>query len=448
MSQAIIIDYFRRWRTVIILCSLAQVVTTILQTEARHAITFPFMLFLGGLSLSLDLSRGLARPMLMLPISTEQLTKSWWTLGVALPTLWTILLAVGSRILALVWFPNTPIQVGDLAGQALGYFTLYSVVYFALTGLPSNPAPSQSGLKGILFGIIFGFSIGGSWFFFKLFNLSEDDSLSRLVPTVILAITFAILGYQRTPAMLMSRATGRGTPVRRTEKRWNPMSGLDIKLSGFPYFALRLIPPMLIISVIFLVSMTASQLLLDSTLTNRNRAWNDHFLRSLNGPHFFIIFAPSLIMATKLMNLKTYRCLPYTAAQLSLRLIGLTASVLVLQITALSGLVWLVSNPSTAATTWKDFSMVAGLGCLMIPVFIRYGYRPTSVLLMLPVFFVAATSGLFFKDQELLSALSPWIGLSAALLAWYSTWRILAHSSGAYRQTNTVSPWQPMATKM
>ncbi len=440
MNTTIVQNFLRRWGIVIGLCSAAQLAFTYFaSTRETGNIFFPLILFMGPVLLSFDLSKGIARAILLLPVQRREVTKTLCWIGIGLPTLWVAILSVCSMTASVVFDQTVALDWSRLIQTVITAFASLSIVYFALTGLPTNVKEAQEwSARSLFFGALWGFSIGGSMLFSQLVDRSENNTFSSYLLFLIVGIGFAFWGYQRTDDMLSSRSTGR------SESRPGPSAprksffDFDSEATGFNHFIVTTVTQVFVFSIVFIVATSVFNTLFLGMLTGQrmgNTSWIDSTVRSLSGQSFIFVVMPSFFLATKLMAARVFRSLPLSASQLSNQFFKLVVISIIAQIILLFTIMTLLTDLASAQKLSKEFFMMGGIGTLIIPLILRFGLKSTTLVVAMPIVFLSALGRIFLPEIYSTNT-SIIIGIVAIIVSRFLTEWLLATSSHAYHQLN------------
>ena len=211
MNSLIVRNYLYRWRYLIGICTVLHVVLTYANGfGSRQNFMIPFILFVGPVALSFDLAKGFARVILLLPIPRREIVRTWWWLGVGLPFVWIVAVTFSTHLVVLSFKEGRFQDWNVIWEQLILIFSSLSLMYFALTGLPTNPQEAQerSG-RAMLFGALWGFSLGGSMILAMFVDRTSDSFEPYWFMILAVGIGMSRWGYLRTEEMLSARSTGR-----------------------------------------------------------------------------------------------------------------------------------------------------------------------------------------------------------------------------------------------
>ena len=441
MNQALILDHLRRrgiWIGIISLAHLALCIGQIL--SPRHTLATPILLlFAGPVFLSMDLGKGLARAQMLLPIDRKTIARTWWGIGVGLPTVLSIVLFLLAAALAPIWSSEAS---GSQAASALPrllvntilVFSTLSISFFALTGLPVNAeeAKKWSGKSGF-FGALWGLSIGGSML---LANFLREDSSQIVENSACILATglgFSIWGYARTENMLAARSTGRPLEQNKPGRLDKPLFEINTRTTGFSQLTQTTIAHVLGFGIFFLVSVIAIQwLLLDAWSPTGSGRGIDRTRHILEGQAAIFMAMPLFFTASKLTAARVFRTLPLTAKQLSNQLFRLVAILLIIQSSCAGLLAFIAAGGHESVRLFCFYFFIGGIASFSIPVVLRWGFRPLTFALLMPIFGISPLVNLWIPE-----AAQPLLLISLALgfgfLAKYLTERVFVTSSEAYR---------------
>lgn len=91
MNALILTSFLKRWGLLVGFCSCLHVMFTLININSpRHSFFVPILILIGPIALSLDLAKGFARNLLLLPVPRKEIVKTWWWIGVGLPTVYMV----------------------------------------------------------------------------------------------------------------------------------------------------------------------------------------------------------------------------------------------------------------------------------------------------------------------------------------------------------------------
>lgn len=445
MSTQIISDYIRRWGFQIGLVSVLHLIASVGQMlSPRHTLATPILLLMmGPIFLSMDLAKGLARPLLLLPIERQTLAKTWWSIGVGLPTLWGFALLLISAVIASFWAPEQRLISDEPGSSYFGTnilvtcilsFSSLSFAYFALTGLPTNveDAKKWSGKNG-LFGALWGFSIGGSMMLATFFKASSSDLVLKCSWLLFAGIGFTVWGYRRTENMLTARSTGR--PLEQSTKSGltKPLFEINSRQTGFNHFTQTTIAQVFCFAAFFFVAVTGIQWFVMKGLGSTGSLLGfDRLIRILEGQAAIFVAMPFFYLASKLTAARVFRTLPITAKQLTNQLFKLAAILICIQAACPALLAILTSHADESLNLFCYYFFVGGLASISIPIVLRWGLRPITFGLLMPIFVLNPLIR-FWLPESSQSLLLFCFGMGVGLVSKSLTERIFSTSSDAYR---------------
>lgn len=443
MNALILTSFLKRWGLVLGFCSCIHVAFTLMNINSpRQNFFLPIILIIGPIALSFDLAKGFARNVLLLPVPRIEIVKTWWWIGVGLPTAYITSLTIGTHIAAQLWFNEGAFQSSLIIQQTILSFTSLSVAYFALTGLPSNAneAQDRSG-RSNFFAALWGLSIGGSMLLSQLVKQNPNHITGTYFLILLAGIGISSWGYSRTESMLSARSTGRSEnkTAQATQKRG--FFEFDSKATGFNHFTVTTLLQTLSFTVIYMIVLATIYTIfsftseLRTTLdVNRDRSWIDATVRNIGTQGMIIVVMPSFLLATKLAALRVFRLLPMTANQIGSQFFKLVTFSIIIQNTVLFGIIASISGTTEGLKTLSHFLIVSSVATLIIPVIIRFGLKPITFGILFPLIGVLSSVRLIYSYSIPIAA-APLIAIVMILISRYITVRIIQNSSNAYRQT-------------
>jgi hypothetical protein len=437
MNALILTSFLKRWGLIVGFCSCLHVMFTLININSpRHSFFVPILILIGPIALSLDLAKGFARNLLLLPVLRKEIVKTWWWIGVGLPTVYITFLTIGTHIAAQLWYNEGTIQSTIIIQQMILTFTPISVMYFALTGLPSNALEAQerSG-RSVFFGALWGFSIGGSMMLSQFVKQNPNQITGSYFAILLAGIAISSWGYRRTEAMLSARSTGRSEnrPAQSNQKR--SFFEFDSKATGFNHFTITTILQTLSFTVVFIMALATIHTLFSITSEfTRNRSWIDIIIRTVRSQGMILVVMPSFLLATKLVSLRVFRLLPLTSNEISNRFFKLVTYTIIAQNAVLFGIIATVSGTTEGLKILSHFLVVSSVGTLIIPVIVRFGLKPITFGILFPIIGVMSIGRIFFQNSIPLVG-APMIAIVIILISRYLTECIIRRSSNAYRHT-------------
>jgi hypothetical protein len=210
--KLVILDHFRRWWWVWLLCCLVHAAVSyglcLPEGKFHHAMgSFPLGVFLGAFLLMMDLQRGHARALLTMPVTIRQVARAWWWVAVGIPAAALALITgiVFGVMCVVASVTHRPLPVIDAAAHnwVINLFLL-GITFFAATGMPSRQNAAigwVQQLRGAFFGILYGGSIGG-WMLYKDIDLATPAGMAIFS----IATLLTILGWFRGETLARERA--------------------------------------------------------------------------------------------------------------------------------------------------------------------------------------------------------------------------------------------------
>lgn len=152
--RLIIHDFFRRWGWAYLAASLfaSGFITSSFANFGAKRPIYPVAVYLGGFLLLFEFTRGYARSLATLPVSSEDIAKAWWHLGVSFP----VMITTSLRILLML------VVVGSIDWELAGFSALWDLLfaggaYFVLMMQPFvQRNTALAGIWGASWGLVFG----------------------------------------------------------------------------------------------------------------------------------------------------------------------------------------------------------------------------------------------------------------------------------------------------
>lgn len=250
--------------------------------------------------------------------------------------------------------------------------------------------------------------------------------------------------------MLVSLA-GRGiseettsTPLKNQQKEFAE------NLSGFAHFAatsmFQFLKGTIIVIVYFTLLMTIGVTMVEAVQVYVFRSKESielpriiHFILGMHSVIFCVI--PCIFNVQTFSMIRVFRGLPLSAKHISARLFQILFGIVLIQAVFHSLLMFLAGEGDNAVPMLLRLLGLAGIGCLFMPLFFRFGFdNILSFIAFLFVFvaplWVVADPLSFRKYKQEVSMATLGIGLVCVLISWLLTWRVLARSSQAYRRNS------------
>jgi hypothetical protein len=432
MEPRILISFYRRWWIPVLLCTLAQIAfSAFAPHEQGLVMLMPLFLFLGPLALSFDLAKGSARILQLLPVNRATLRLTWWGMAVGFPTVWVFVITLVGLVVRLLFNPAAALALPYLVQTTVIAFVGLSLLSFLLTGLPTSAQEHQArSVKGIIFSMLWGASIGGSMLLAHFLDFRSDQISPYNLPCVMAGCLFSYFGYIRTDEMLTLRATGRFTTNSNPSLSHRPVFELKTSATGFRYFAQTALQQILTFTVLFLIFSVLFQTVIPRNTGLSSLDWTSKTIRGQLG---LLAILPIFMQAAKLTAVRVFRTLPITASQLSHKIHNLTLLILGVQAAIIFLVISLLEDVVSGLDAARSLIALGGLGTLLIPTLLRFGLRPMTFALIFPLFIIASLSRFFWADY-----LTPGLLFGAAIItmiiARSLTTYLLKNSSHAYRQ--------------
>ena len=216
-------------------------------------------------------------------------------------------------------------------------------------------------------------------------------------------------------------------------------------LSGFAHFAATSMFQFLKGTIIFIVYVALMMTIIEIVsyaCSFQQSIEPSQIIHSLVWWHSIAFCAiPCIFIAQTFSMIRVFRGLPLSARHLSSRLFQILFGVVLIQAVFFSLLMFLAGEGDNAVPKLLRLLGFAGIGCLFMPLFFRFGFdNILSLVAFLFVFVVpllVSVEPLFFKKyKQEASMVALGIGLVCVLISWLLTWRVLARSSQAYRRNS------------
>jgi hypothetical protein len=382
------------------------------------------LVFCGPLLLIFQLNRGIARPLLSLPVSRSAAGLALWFTSVVVPTV-LLCLMVGASFL-ISWFHDglDALAPGPLVLFLASAFAYYGSVHCVLTWMPSQGSSAKYGtVIGTLIGGAFGLLIGGGVFILNFLSRAETfDLRDYLILAVGIGLT--IIGMTRSETMLMIRSSS--FPVGGGGDSHAPETKVTAsETKGIPFLFHYAFTQSTKFAVLFFAAFFVMNLIL-----MRHLPWTPEHLSSIARnmwPAMIFGIFPSLHW---LSQLRFFRTLPMTSTRLSALVSSLFLIPAVLLTLILLGLTWYPVG--SVPKDWLQWAMfMPGVVLVFVGAIINAGTMkmiPVAVALSFPAGFLVVNSNF---------SLNPAAALGIAillLLIGYSLFYIaLIRSNRTYR---------------
>jgi hypothetical protein len=427
--KRILLDYYRRWWWMMALASVFHLVSHFhLFVQGKSEVHFPAVIFMGAILLSFDLQRcSPARALLSLPVTMDQLGRTWWLACVGIPGVWVTFLSLCAYgVASLVGTAKMPLDNALLF--MLAELVLLGAQFLAFAEMPVGwPVTLWAQIKGVAAGGLWGGSMGGAMFFFQ--GLVWGNVKCDLL---LIAGAMSIAGWWRSESLVQNRASVNRAGARKASAA--RQYRVDAGLGG-----VALLLKMLALRLALLWGATLLLLcILDRLFQNRG---------SLEAGKFFNLTASALVASSGLvalfgflmplqMHLRYLRSLPLSPMKTAMIMVlplvasGFIAALLMAGGNALIGWGGDLSGLTTAVTA------TALLG-LCVPLLLWRGMNTVPYMFMLflgmGVMQALALSPVFLGH----AVFSLWLGLALSagitLTAVFLSQRLLRTSSKAYQ---------------
>lgn len=428
MNAIIIRDFLWRRRLLIGIISIAHFIIYTGPVAKGYDFTLVFLFLIGIIVFSPALTKEMVRQILLLPIERACLSKTYWGVSVALPTVLFMFLGIIATLFTSQLPRSAILQIPAAA------FAWFSLVFF-LDRFQFLIRQSFFKRK-IIYGTIILIGILIAFFASNIGQLRPEHFFAISVGAI-----FSAIGYRETNVMLVSLAsegkseTNASTPRKRRQKEFAE------NLSGFAHFAatsmFQFLKGTIIVLVYFTLLVTISGTIVEAVQVYVFRS--KEVIELLRISRFVVIWhslifcvIPCIYIAAKLSSLRVFRGLPLSARQLSSRFFQLLFGVVLIQAVFHSLLMFLVGEGNYDVPKLLILLGFAGIGCLFMPLVFHFGFdKILFAFAFLFVPFLSIGGSLFFAMAVL------GIGLVCVLISWLLTWRVLARSSQAYRRNSS-----------
>ena len=404
---------------------------------------------LGGSAfiLMFELMRGgnaTARTLLSLPVTAGQLARAWRFVALTLPVvLYLLILLIGSFI--SLKMGGKLVNLERIIILAITQTGMIGTAFFALTGMPVQPAAGggfAKGLSNAFFGLLWGFSVPALMFAVSM----APDNFAGITAGHVLAglfLTAATVGaWFRAEALVERRAERPGgaivAPHGHSARRERAMPWKGIGAMPFYFVRFGLVNALVFT---FMVCICWFGMNLFFGLSSGGSGNSDNIRDTQLG--MFIPMIGLIAFMQMLPSLRVLRTMPR-------RLTTLTSCLVfwpLLLTTSLALAAYLV-QPSVYGGTvdWSGYSSSLAASSIIlfgIPLVLRFGLRATTMIPILVLLSVSQGLNLFVRDVFKIDLLTAWPLLAAGIVAiiavvWYSTFLSL----------RSVHPWRGSLLKL
>jgi len=374
-------------------------------------------MILGPVLLQTYLQRGFARTLATLPLTARQIGRGWWLAAVGLPAIVMSSLAFLSAGISYLIHPG-----GNFHGEWLAMNCIVSLLFLGtsflfLMGFPNG----RGGMRGIVWGVLLGSSIGG-WFSISKYLF---DSPTKTMWVLVIGTGLTIAGWFRAEQLVLNLA-GFRLASQRSGKR-QAQYKLSQGFSGIPLLATTMLTRILLGWLLFIAFMAGL-----AVLEGRTTSLNKFFESIIWSISFFSVWIIWMIIMFQtfpiLLQLRLLRTLPLSTTTLAIVLVLLP----VMSTLTLGGITAIFAFPVAGAAKSfvlaGNFLMTAALVALCIPMIFT---RETFYLILFVMIFGLAWVQTFTLDKLPLSLVASISGL-LVITSIFLTRKWLASSSEAY----------------
>lgn len=439
--KQIVQDYLWRWKWIYLSGFVIHCVAMIPAWQKEDVVISVGVLAGSAFLLMIDFMRsgGGARTLLALPTTAKDVARAWRFVALEFPCLIFIVgLAISAGISAM-FKPTWLLNFERFTIITIFQSSLLGIVFFGLTGIPASQADQRTlgdQLRGGFFGLLWGFSIPGTFFLASLMpGRFSDFTVGHWLAGVCL-VTMTVCGWLRAEKLVMRRAqaTGRSAAApaaARAREKIEPGFG-GVRFLCF-VFARRL---MLIGLAIVLINWFGM-----GFFTGQFRTELDHSFTASQSS--FVVPILTLITAVILFTqLRSLRALPLSKTRIAALLIGWPiafGSVFGLVVLALHFL--LFGGPAI----WGTFtsSIIAASACLLvIPALLWFGFSIKAFLVIAVLLPGAQLLQIGEKSREFVVSSVWWAPALLIAISFWATWRLL-DSSRPWRANAAKGWWSP-----
>lgn len=435
MNATLIRDFLWRRRLLIGIVSIAHFIIYAGPVAKGYDFTLVFLFLIGITVFSPALTKEMVRQILLLPIERACLSKTYWGMAVALPTVLFMFLGIIATLFTSQLPRSAILQIPAVA------FAWFSLNFFVDR---FRFLIRQSSFKRkIIYGTITLIGILVAFFASNIGQLRPEHFFAISVGAV-----FSAIGYRETNVMLVSLASEGNSEANASTPRKRRQKEFAENLSGFAHFAATSMFQFLKGTIIFIVCFTLLVTIVATIIEvvqvyvfGSKRVMEPsriiHFILGMHSIAFCAI--PCIFIAQTFSMIRVFRGLPLSARHLSSRLFQILFGVVLVQAVFHSLLMFLAGEGNNTVPKLLILLGFAGIGCLFMPLVFRFGFDNILLLFaFLFVFVVPMWIPLFFRGyKQGVSMVTLGIGLVCVLISWLLTWRVLARSSQAYRRNSS-----------
>jgi hypothetical protein len=427
--KPILRDHFRRWCWVWLAGIIGNAVIVLefcaTSNHNQNRAFFPLGIFMGAFVLAFDLQRGHARAVLAMPVTAKQIARSWWWASVGIPA---AAIAIVTMLVFTIYSgcSGNWSSLPDCIIFCVTNFLMLGFMFFALTGLPAQRSGGNwiEHIRGIIFGGLWGLSVGGWWFFQKL-NLQTTTGAVLLSIATILTI----VGWFRAETLVRERGGFRMGVAAGAKKpgQYKAPAGFG----GLPFLWQRLFIRLGYMGLAIVAWLLVMQLMMHGSLKLSPKQFFDNTLPAFSSFGYFIIYM-CLLLPT-IMQLRLLRTLPISASKLAATLVLMPAAPIFI-----IGLAWAAFSGSASESETdflipSSFLTCAALTAIGAPIFVWRGLKLETYLLLMLLVMASTLGPMFFHPAKIPPAVAALVSLGVIAIAFEITRRLLQSSSNPYR---------------
>lgn len=384
--------------------------------------------FLGVLPLSLDLQKGTARVISLLPLGAREIGRAWWLAAVGLPALLFVIMLFGGATTRFVTQPGTAWPGAELVKTAICLFLWMSASFAIVLHIPREGARNWRGnALGIVAGTLWGLLLGGGHFVFH----DLDKHPLRLSLFIVIGVALGVFGWLRAGTALRPQPGHRvsfATPRTAPSTQAPIIQGLGgVRLLLWHTFVRAFGIGLVVICVLPVFEL----------LKGRIQTWR-HVVSAFSTLNFFPFwFAMLITLAPMLLQVRFLRTLPLPPHRLAALLLAMVC----LPLLALGGLsaavAGLAAGPDEVLAVLRSYLITLAPATLAIVLVTWLGTGKAAYMLLILLMMTGQFLAVFLRLGGPGATTSPTVATLVSLgfvgLAFALTWLALIRGTRVYR---------------
>jgi hypothetical protein len=449
--KRIILDQIRRWRGVLILIGSvyflfagfmereggSETPATSFHALLNHAIvyvcTFQIIIFFLGILLTMDLQRGLARVLTVLPVTTKQIGRAFWLASVAIPALGLTIIGFLSLLVYSIGTTKT-MPFGSylvaciFATPTLG--AMFGAMTFTRTGIPDT----FIGRIGAMFSNVFLMLP-----FLGLFFYDKENANLTVAGLIYAALTFlTITGWFRAGQLVSNRAGFR--VVARHPKKQTGQYKTRTGFGGIPFLITKTTSQVFLMYLVIIVVMLGVTMLFGGHRSLQKAVENSA------GGYNLVLFSAWAVVVFQILHifiqLRLLRTLPLSTNKLAALLVLLPTASLALMSLIFGTFLYAFIGQAEAFEVAAIFLIPISTVAIAIPLVLWWGLERNAVALVGFVFFLSLTLPIFFRLDGIPFPFRCAVAMILVSVSFIATKYLLPRSNKAYRiQLSNLGAW-------